>query len=130
MVEQQRGFEVGAGAGVLDEADAVAEVEAFVGDGLTAGVELLGRREQAAQAAAEIGGASEVGLGCGFCAAQGEDAGRGGDGAQESIGVRGTNSMRWSNWKDAEAALTGEIVVCGGGGVVYCGHGYDAYSGD
>ena len=63
VIEQQGGLELGAGAGVLDEADAVAQVEALGWDGLAVRVKLLGRREQTAQAAAEIGGAGEVGLG-------------------------------------------------------------------
>ena len=89
VVEQQGGFELGAGAGVVDEADAVAEVEALAGDGLAAGVEGFGRGEETAEAAAEVGGAGEVGLGGGVGSAEREDAGRGGDGAQQGVGGLG-----------------------------------------
>jgi hypothetical protein len=52
VVEQQGGFEVGAGAGVVDEADAVAEVEALREDRITVLVEGFGRGEKPAEAAA------------------------------------------------------------------------------
>jgi hypothetical protein len=55
VVERERGLELGACDGVVDAGDAGAEVEA-----LTLGV---GRREDAGDAAAEVGGAGEVGLG-------------------------------------------------------------------
>jgi hypothetical protein len=64
-VEDEGGFEVGTGAGEVDPADALAEVEAFGEDGAALVVEGFGRREQAAETAAEVGGAGEVGLGCG-----------------------------------------------------------------
>ncbi len=67
VVEDERGFEAGAGEGVLDACDFFAEVEAF---GLR-----LGRIEQAAHAAAEVGGVGEVGRVFGARAAEGEDSG-------------------------------------------------------
>jgi hypothetical protein len=63
VVEQEGGFEVGAGAGVFDGADAVAEVEAFGEDGVAGVVEGLRRGKEAAETATEVGGAGEVGLG-------------------------------------------------------------------
>jgi hypothetical protein len=103
VVEQQRGLELGAGAGVLDEGDAVAQVEAFAGNGPAVGVELIGRGEQAAQSTAEVSGAGEVGFGGGVGTAQSEDAGRGGDLAQEHVGVLG---------KELDAVR--ELEGCGG----------------
>jgi hypothetical protein len=68
-IEEEGGFEVGAGARPLDEVDAGAEVEALRGERLAVGVEGLGRREQAAETAAKVGGASEIGFGGGVGAA-------------------------------------------------------------
>ena len=79
MVEGEGGLELGAGDGVFDAGDARAQVEALG----------LGFRwsEQAGDAAAEVGGAGEVGLGFNLAfdarAVEGEDSGEGGDGAQD-----------------------------------------------
>ena len=67
VVEGEAGLEVGAGVGVFDAGDAFGELEAF---GLGApGV------EEALEAAAEVGGAGEIGFGVGISAEEGEDAG-------------------------------------------------------
>ena len=55
VVERERGLELGAGDGEVDAGNAVAQVEAL---GLG-----VGRGEDAGDAAAEVGGAGEVGLG-------------------------------------------------------------------
>ena len=85
VVEQEERGEVRAGGGVFDGGDAVAEVEAFGLDWSTVCGELR-RGEQAGDAAADVGGAGEVGVGgwglVGLGSAQGEDAGEGGDEAQ------------------------------------------------
>jgi hypothetical protein len=88
-VEEQGGLEVGAGARPLDEAYAGAEVEALGGYGLAVGGEGFGRREETAETAAKICGASEVGFGGGVGTAQGEDAGGGGNGAKKFVGTLG-----------------------------------------
>jgi hypothetical protein len=88
-VEGEEGFELGAGAGELDGGDAVAEVEAFGEDGGAVLVAGFGRGKQAAEAAADVGCAGEIGLGGGVVAAEGEDAGSGGDAAQDFGGVFG-----------------------------------------
>ena len=56
-------------------------------DGAALVVEGFRRGEETAHAAAEVGGAGEVGLGGGVGSAQGEDARRGGDGAEDLVGV-------------------------------------------
>jgi hypothetical protein len=63
VVEKEGGFEVGAGAGVVDGADFFAEVEAFGEDGFAGLVcarksrrRCLRRAEEAAETAAEVGG--------------------------------------------------------------------------
>ncbi len=81
LVEEESGFEVGAGEGIFDGVDAVAEVEA-------AGV-LVGRGEQALEAAAQIGGLGDVRLGSGVGAAQEKDGGGGGDGGEEIVAGAG-----------------------------------------
>ena len=79
VVERERGLELGAGDGVVDAGDASAEVEA-----LTLGVR---RREDAGDAAAEVGCAGEVRLVFDTRAVQGEDSGERGDGAQSFGGA-------------------------------------------
>ena len=82
VVERERGLELGASDGEVDAGDAGAQVEAL---GLR-----VGRREDAGDAAAQIGGAGEVGLGSSLRGAvQGEDSGQRGDGAQGLGGVLG-----------------------------------------
>lgn len=81
VVEDEGGFEGGAGDAVLDAGDFFAEVEAT---GLR-----LGRVEQAPHATAEVGGVSEVGCVFGAWAAEGEDSGLRGDGAEDFVGVLG-----------------------------------------
>ena len=84
-IEGEHGFELGAGDGEVDAGGARAQVEA-----LTWGA---GRREDASDAAAQVGGAGEVGLGFGLSfdarAVQGEDSGERGDGAQGFGGALG-----------------------------------------
>ena len=70
----------GAGDGVLDARDFFAEVEAL---GLR-----LGWVEEAAHAAAQVGGVGEVWCVFGAGAAEGEDSGLRGDGAEISSGLR------------------------------------------
>ena len=81
VVEDERGFEGGAGDAVLDACDFVAEVEAF---GLR-----LGRVEETPHAPAEVGGLGEVGCVFGAWAAEGEDSGLRGDGAKDFVGSLG-----------------------------------------
>ena len=70
LVEGEEGFELGAGEGEFDAADEGGELEAFG---------LAGRgREQAAQAAAKVGRAVEVGLGAVVLAEEREDGGSAG----------------------------------------------------
>jgi len=80
-IERERGLELGAGDGVVDAGYASAEVEAL---GLR-----VGRREDAGDAAAEVGGAGEVRLVFTARAVQGEDSGESGDGTQSFGGVLG-----------------------------------------
>ena len=71
LVEGEKGFKLGAGEGEFDAADEGGELEAFG---------LAGRgREQAAQAAAKVGRAVEVGLGAVVLAEEREDGGFGGN---------------------------------------------------
>ena len=81
VVEDEGGFEAGAGEGVLDAGDFFAEVEAF---GLG-----LGWVEQAAHATAQVGGVGQVGCVFGAWAAEGEDSGLRGDGAEDFVGLLG-----------------------------------------
>ena len=80
-VEQESGLEVGSGGRVLDRADTVAQVELLRA--------FLERAEQTLQAAAEVGGLADVGLGVGIFAAQEEDSrGRGDCGEDLRISLR------------------------------------------
>jgi len=81
LIQDEQRLELGAGDGVGDGGDFIAEVEAL---GLG-----VGWREQAQHAAADVGGAGEVGLVGVAGAAQGEDAGSRRDGAQEFGGGLG-----------------------------------------
>lgn len=65
VVEGEGGFEVGTGGGVVDETNFVAEVEAFGEDGSAVFVASFGWGKEAAETAAEVGGAGEVGFGGG-----------------------------------------------------------------
>jgi predicted transcriptional regulator len=89
VIELERGFEVGAGAGEGDGGDALAQVEAFAEDRLAVIVERLRWGKQTAHAAAQVGGAGEVRLGGRVGPAQREDAGRGRDLAQNAVGFGG-----------------------------------------
>jgi hypothetical protein len=81
VVEDERGFEGGAGDAVLDACDFVAKVEAL---GLR-----FGRVEETPHSPAEVGGLSEVGCVFGAWAAEGEDSGLRGDGAKDFVGSLG-----------------------------------------
>ena len=78
VVEGEGGLELGAGDGVVDGRNFVAEVETL---GLG-----VGWGEEAAGATTKVGGAGEVGLGGCVVAAEGEDAGFGGDRAEDGFG--------------------------------------------
>ena len=78
VVEDERGFEGGAGDAVLDACDLFAKVEAL---GLR-----LGRIEKTPHAPAEISGLSEVGCVVGAWAAEGEDSRLRGNRAQDFVG--------------------------------------------
>ena len=79
VVEDERGFEGGAGDAVLDACDLFAEVEAL---GLR-----LGRVEETPHATAEVGGLGEVGCVFGAWAAEREDSGLRGNGAEDLVGL-------------------------------------------
>ena len=72
-IQEKTGFEIGARGSELDGAHAVAQVQ-------SAG--LFRRAEEALQAAAQVGGLADVGLGLGIVAAQEEDGGRGWSGGE------------------------------------------------
>jgi hypothetical protein len=77
----------------------------------------FGRVEEAAGAAAEVGGTGEVGLGGGVAGAEGEDAGEGGDGAERGFGGSGFSEEKgrvWSKWKVVATVLIvdGELARC------------------
>lgn len=86
-VHDQRGFEVGAGAGPLNPPHLFAEVEALREYGPPMLVDGFGWREQTAETAAKIGGAGEVGLGVFGLAAERKDSRSGGDSAQGFVGL-------------------------------------------
>jgi hypothetical protein len=81
VVEDERGFKGGAGDAVFDACDFFAEVEA------------LGLRlrwvEETPHATAEVGGLGEVGCVFGAWAAEGENSGLRGDGAENFVGSLG-----------------------------------------
>jgi hypothetical protein len=77
-VEQESGLEVGASGGVFNRADPITQVK-FLRS-------LFDRTEQALQAAAQVGGFADVGLGVGILAAQKEN--RGADrNAKKNVGI-------------------------------------------
>ena len=73
-IQEKSGFEVGTGGGVFDGAHAVAQVQ-------PAG--LFRRAEEPLQAAAQVGGLADVGLGLGIVAAKEEDCRRGRSGGED-----------------------------------------------
>ncbi len=96
VVESERGLELGAGDGEVDAGNAVAKVEAL---GLR-----VGRREDAGDAAAEVGGAGEVRLGWRLtCAAGGpcraKTPGSAGMARRISAALSGEKAMECSKWK-------------------------------
>ena len=103
-VEDECGLEVGAGAGPLDEADALAQIEAPAEDGAALIVDGFRRCEQAAQAAAKIGGASQVGFGLNLAPRRAKTPGAAGIERRRSSEFSGRNSARWSNWKSGATA--------------------------
>jgi hypothetical protein len=86
-VEHEDGFELGAGAGPLDEADLVAEVEALGEDGLAVFTAEFWRREETLEA--DVSGTGEVGLRGFVGSAEREDACTRGNLAQDAVGVFG-----------------------------------------
>ncbi len=93
VVERKGGLELGAGDGVVDAGDAVAQVEAL---GLR-----VRRSENARDAAAQVGGAREIRLFFPARAVEGEDAGECGDGRRISAEFSGEKGMECSKWKDS-----------------------------
>src|SRR5260370_22513822 len=78
LIEDEPGFEIGAGQSVFDPADAMAQVEAFR--------MLLRRGKQPLQPPPKVGRLADIGLGVGILAAQKKHS-RGGGYGGEDIGV-------------------------------------------
>ena len=110
VVEGERRLELRAGDGVVDAGYAVAQVEAL---GLR-----VRRREDAGDAAAEVGGAGEVGLGLDLPldarAVEGEDSGQRGNRAQ---GFRGV--LRREGYGLLELERRGHRRIVDGDGLAY-----------